>query len=78
MEARTASLFRNGRSQAVRLPKAFELDADEVYIERRGDEIVLRPKPRNWDAYFDKPARTLPDDFPDQIGDLPAQSRESF
>ncbi len=78
MAKRTASLFRNGRSQAVRLPKAFELDADEVYIERRGDEIILRPKPRSWDDYFSKPVTTLPEDFPDSIEDLPAQHRESF
>jgi antitoxin VapB len=38
-----AKLFKNGRSQAVRLPKEFRMLGDEVYIERRGDAIVLRP-----------------------------------
>ena len=42
----TAKVFRSGNSQAVRLPKAFRLDADEVEIFRRGNEIVLREKPR--------------------------------
>ncbi len=42
---RTARLFRNGRSQAVRIPKEFEFDVDEVTVHRneRG-EIVLSPK----------------------------------
>jgi len=34
LEVRTASLFRNGRSQAVRIPKEFEFDGDEVRITR--------------------------------------------
>lgn len=38
-----AKLFMNGRSQAVRLPKEFRMPGDEVLIERRGDEVVLRP-----------------------------------
>lgn len=42
-EPATAKIFMNGRSQAVRLPKDFRFDVDEVYIERRGDEVVLRP-----------------------------------
>ncbi len=35
-------VFRSGNSQAVRLPKEFQVDVDEVEIFRRGDEIVLR------------------------------------
>ncbi|MGI8603943.1 MAG: antitoxin [Verrucomicrobiales bacterium] len=40
----TAKLFRHGGSQAVRLPKAFRFDGTEVVIEKRGDEVVLKPK----------------------------------
>jgi antitoxin VapB len=39
----TAKLFYNGRSQAVRLPKEFRMPGTEVYVERDGDAIVLRP-----------------------------------
>jgi antitoxin VapB len=40
----TAKIFVNGSSQAVRLPKAFRFEgADEVYIERKGDAVILRP-----------------------------------
>ena len=40
----TAKVFTTGRSQAVRLPKAFRFDTDEVTIEKVGNAIVLRPK----------------------------------
>jgi len=40
----TAKIFTTGRSQAVRLPKAYRFDTDEVFIERKGDVVTLRPK----------------------------------
>ena len=40
-----AKVFTTGRSQAVRLPKAFRFNTAEVTIERQGDAIILRPKP---------------------------------
>ena len=42
--ADTAKIFTTGRSQAVRLPKAYRFDTAEVFIERKGDLVVLRPK----------------------------------
>jgi antitoxin VapB len=42
----TAKLFKHGGSQAVRLPKAFRFTGTEVMIEKRGDEVVLKPKRR--------------------------------
>ena len=42
----TAKVFKSGNSQAIRLPKEFRFNTDEVEIFRRGDEIVLREKPR--------------------------------
>lgn len=41
----TAKIFNTGRSQAVRLPKAFRFATKEVTIERQGDAVILRPKP---------------------------------
>src|SRR5207237_6811281 len=38
-----AKLFWNGRSQAVRLPRAFRFDAEEVLIRKDGDAVVLEP-----------------------------------
>jgi antitoxin VapB len=48
-----AKVFQSGNSQAVRLPKQFRLTSDEVEIFRRGDEIVLREKPRNLARAFE-------------------------
>ena len=57
----TAKVFKSGNSQAVRLPKEFRLDATEVEIFRRGDEIVLREKPRDLAGAFELLC-ALPDD----------------
>lgn len=43
-QARTASLFRNGRNQAVRIPVEFELPGTEVTIRKEGDTLVIEPK----------------------------------
>ena len=49
----TAKVFKSGNSQALRLPKQFRLDSTEVEIFRRGDEIVLREKPRTMARAFE-------------------------
>lgn len=41
----TAKLFTNGRSQAVRLPKEFRFEGDEVFIKRVGDAVVSAAAP---------------------------------
>lgn len=40
---RQAALFRNGRNQAVRIPKEFEMEGTEVMIHREGERLVLTP-----------------------------------
>jgi len=50
---KTAKLFKNGQSQAVRLPKEFRMDGEEVYIEKQGEAIVLLPKNKSWAPLFD-------------------------
>ena len=45
-----AKLFRNGQSQAVRLPKEFRFDGDEVVIVRRGNAVILLPKNDFWSS----------------------------
>jgi hypothetical protein len=45
----TAKLFRNGRSQAVRLPKEFRFEGGEVSVRREGDAVILEPlRARDW------------------------------
>ena len=58
----TARVFKSGNSQAVRLPKQFRVNASELEIFRRGDEIVLREKPRGVAAAFHLLAG-MPEDF---------------
>jgi antitoxin VapB len=43
-----ARLFRNGRNQAVRIPRELEFAEGEVFVTRRGDEVVLSARPRDW------------------------------
>ncbi|MET3896896.1 antitoxin VapB [Devosia sp. UYZn731] len=43
-EIKTASLFRNGRNQAVRIPVEFELPGTEVTIVKEGDRLIIEPK----------------------------------
>ena len=45
-----AKVFLNGRSQAIRIPKDFRVDSDEVYIEKVGESLIITPKKKNhWD-----------------------------
>ena len=73
--AKIAKLFRNGGSQAVRLPAEFRLDCEEVIVERVGDTLVLRPRRPSWDEFFDDP-RTAPADFMDERDDSPPETRD--
>ena len=52
MPTKTAKIFMNGQSQAVRLPKEFRFDTVEVYIRRQGENIVISPKKPTWDDFF--------------------------
>jgi antitoxin VapB len=47
---KTAKLFKNGQSQAVRLPKNFRFDGDAVFIKKVGSSVVLMPEKNSWDA----------------------------
>ncbi len=50
---KTAKLFQNGQSQAVRLPKEFRLEGKEVFIKKMGDAIILLPTDHQpWKALF--------------------------
>lgn len=44
-----AKIFQNGASQAVRLPREFRFDADEVCIKRIGSAVLLFPRDAAWD-----------------------------
>jgi antitoxin VapB len=71
-----ARVFRSGNSQAVRLPKQFRFESQEVEIFRRGDEVVLREKPRGMTRAFELLAE-LPIGAVDR-DDTPPQSRDDL
>ena len=73
-----AKLFKNGNSQAVRLPKAFQLPGNEVKIYKNGDRIILEPTKMTWDVMFEALSE-FPDDFMEEGRNQPRmQERESF
>lgn len=47
-----AKIFENGRSQAVRLPKKFRFDVDEVVVQQLGDAVILVPKDSLWPTFM--------------------------
>jgi antitoxin VapB len=55
----TAKIFTTGRSQAVRLPKAFRFNTAEVTIERQGNALILRPKVQSKDEWWDEMEKIL-------------------
>ena len=48
----TARLFLNGRSQAVRLPKEYQFNGENVYIQRVGDAVILFPVDKEWEVFM--------------------------
>jgi antitoxin VapB len=74
----TAKIFKSGNSQAVRLPKEFQFDASEVQIFRRGDEVVLKQRPRNLVRVYEL-LTELSDDFMEKgCEQLSVQERDAF
>jgi antitoxin VapB len=59
---KTAKIFRSGNSQAVRIPKEFQMKGDEVEIERKGELLLLRPKKKSW-AALSESLHKFTDDF---------------
>ena len=78
---RTAKLFRNGRSQAVRLPADLRFEGSEVYVRRdpaTGD-VILSRRPDSWEGFFEMMKTVeVPEDFMADRKDAAPQKRELF
>jgi antitoxin VapB len=77
----SAKLFRNGRSQAVRLPSEYRFEGTQVYIRRdpaTGD-VILSRRPESWQDFFEM-MKTIevPEDFLAARKDEPPQKRDLF
>lgn len=78
---RTAKLFRNGRSQAVRLPVEYRFEGSEVYVrrDRESGDVILSRRPQSWHDYFEMiKAMDLPKDFLSMRKIARPQERELF
>lgn len=75
---KTAKLFRNGESQAVRLPKEFRFAGEEVFIKRVGSAVVLLPKAKSWDALIESLDKFPPDFMSDREQPDEAEQRDAF
>lgn len=73
---RHASLFRNGRNQAVRIPREFEMEGTEVLIRKEGDRLILTPIRKNRLLDLLASWEPLDDGLPD-VEDLPPQTRDA-
>ncbi|MBK1725992.1 AbrB/MazE/SpoVT family DNA-binding domain-containing protein [Halorhodospira neutriphila] len=71
-EERTVQVFRNGRNQAIRIPRGFELDCDEAVLRREGDYLILEPvrQRKGLLAVLDR-LEDLDESFPDVKAGLP-------
>lgn len=69
-DERIVRLFRNGRNQAVRIPREFEFDADEAVMRRDGDRLILEPVPRPGLLAYLATLDPIEDPFPDVDADL--------
>ena len=78
---RTAKLFRDGRSQAVRLPSEYRFEGSEVYVRRdpaTGD-VILSRRPDSWKGFFElMKTIDVPEDFLADRRDKPPQKRKTF
>ena len=74
---KTAKLFQNGQSQAVRLPKEFRFEDDHVFVKKSGNVVVLIPAKNSWDTLIQSLDK-FTDDFMVERKQPKMQKREDF
>lgn len=74
----TAKIFDNGRSQAVRLPKEYRFNDDEVAVNKIGDVVILMPKENKWSGFLDSLNLFSEDFMKDGREKLGEQERETL
>jgi len=72
---KTAKIFKNGQSQAVRLPKEFRFEGEHVFIKKSGNVIILIPAKNSWDALVNSLTK-FSDDFMTERNQPEPQDRE--
>lgn len=74
---KTAKVFKNGQSQAVRLPKEFRFEDDYVFVKKSGNVIILIPAKNSWDSLLNSLTQ-FSDDFMTERNEPKLQVREHF
>lgn len=74
---KTAKLFKNGQSQAVRLPKEFRFKGDHVFIKKEGNKVILMPEKKRWDTLIESLGK-FSDDFMSERTQPEMQKREKM
>lgn len=74
---KTAKLFKNGQSQAVRLPKEFRFEGDHVFIKKEGNVVLLIPEKKTWDTLIGS-IEKFSDDFMSERTQPETQKREGM
>jgi antitoxin VapB len=68
---RHVRLFRNGRNQAFRIPREFELEGEEAILRKEGDRLIIEPVRKGQLLALLASFEPLPEEFPDTDEDLP-------
>ncbi len=74
----TAKIFENGGSQAVRLPKEYRFDSNEVSVNKIGNIVLLSPKLDKWESVLQAIDMFSDDYMADGRADQKAQEREEL
>jgi antitoxin VapB len=77
MTERHASLFRNGRNQAVRIPREFEMEGTEVLMRKEGDRLIITPIRKNRLLDLLASWEPLEEGLP-EVEDAPPQRRDEL
>ncbi|WP_028842523.1 type II toxin-antitoxin system antitoxin VapB [Thermodesulfovibrio yellowstonii] len=72
-----AKLFKNGQSQAVRLPKEYRLKGNHVFIKKYGNNLILIPAENSWDSLIAS-LEKFSEDFMSEREQPDIQKREFF
>lgn len=74
---KTAKIFKNGQSQAVRLPKEFRFEDDHVFIKKSGNVVMLIPAKNSWESLI-RSIDKFSDDFMKERNQPETQMRRTF
>jgi antitoxin VapB len=75
---KTARLFQNGQSQAIRLPKEFRLNGDKVFIKKMGNALIIIPYQNSWESLVESLDQFSDDFMEEREQPLEQQTRENL